>query len=170
MDVLHTIVKIGIYVIMAVSLFAAVSAVSLPNIFHAALALIVGLIGIAGVFIALKAEFLAVVQILLYVGAVMTLVIFSIMMTENISDKTVRSRNNLSLPALVGCAAILSLLVNVLLRTPWPINQALAATYVSMADLGSSLLNQYVFPFEVISVFLIAALIGAVVIAKKDKP
>jgi NADH-quinone oxidoreductase subunit J len=167
METLQLIVKIGVYVIMAVTVLAAAGAVTLPNIFHAALALIVALLGVAGAFIALKAEFLAAVQVLLYVGAVMTLVIFSIMMTERLADKTVPSRNNLSIPALLGSGLFLFVLSGFLYWTPW--TQRLAPnTTVTTADLGKALLGQYVFPFEVISVFLIAALIGAIIIAKKD--
>ncbi len=169
MPTLYVIVKVGLYALMALSVFAAISAVTLPNIFHAALALIVTLLGIAGLYIALKAEFLAVVQILLYVGAVMTLVIFSIMMTEHIGDKTIVQKNNLSFPALGSAALLLGLLSIFLHRTPWPKRMAENIT-VTTVDLGKSLLGQYIFPFEVISVFLIAALIGAIMVAKKDKP
>ncbi len=167
MSVLHAIVQVGVYALMAVSVLAAFGAVSLPNIFHAALALMVTLVGTAGIYIALRAEFLAVVQILLYVGAVMTLVIFAIMMTERIGDKTIPQRNHLSLPALGGVIVFFVLLVRELIHTPWA-KKAAGAT-VTVADIGIALLTQYVFPFEVISVFLIAAMIGAIVIAKKDQ-
>lgn len=170
MNTLYLIAQIGVYVVMAISVFAAIGAVSLPNIFHAALALIVTLVGVAGLFISMKAEFLAVVQILLYVGAVMTLVIFSIMMTERMADKTIPQKNNLFVPALAGTALMLFILVAVLYWTPWPVKEGAAQTTVTTANLGTALLTTYVFPFEVISVFLIAALIGAIIVAKKDNP
>lgn len=169
MDPVYFFVTYGIYFMMALSAVAAIGAVSLPNIFHAALSLIVTLLGIAGLFIVLGAEFLAVVQILLYVGAVMTLVIFSIMMTERIADASIPSRNQLSLPALVGCLGFLGILGMVFFSTPWVERIGLNFQRVTVMDLGKSLLTQYVFPFEVISVFLIAALIGAIIIAKKEK-
>lgn len=168
METLLGIAQVGIYVVIAVSVLAALGAVMLPNIFHAALALMVTLVGIAGLFLALRADFLAVVQILLYVGAVMTLVIFSIMMTERIGDKSVRAKNNLSLPVFGGAVLMLTILVRFYLATPWADNVVKPA--VTTLDLGKSLLGQYVFPFEVISVFLIAALIGAIIVAKKDTP
>lgn len=167
MSILYTFAQIGIYTVMAVSVLAAIGAVTLPNIFHAALALIGTLLGIACLYIVLKAEFLAFVQILLYVGAVMTLVIFSIMMTERIADKTVPPRNHLSLPAFAGAVFLLTMLVRFFYRTPWP-KHITGRLHVTTADLGKSLLGEYVFPFEVISVFLIAALIGAIVMAKKE--
>lgn len=168
MPVLQTIVQGGLYVLMAVTVLAAVGAVTLPNIFHAALSLMVALVGTAGIYIALHAEFLAVVQILLYVGAVMTLVIFSIMMTQSFGNKNVPQRNHLSIPALVALAAFWILLVGIFRKTPWA--EKAGAAHVTVADLGVQLLSRYVFPFEVISVFLIAAMIGAIIVAKKDNP
>ena len=168
MPVLTEIVKIGVYLMMAVSIFAALGAVVFPNIFHASLALIVALIGIAGIFLALHAEFLAGVQLLLYVGAVMTLVIFAIMMTERLSDKQVPRQNKLQLPALSGAIIFLMTLTGVIYTTPWPVKTPLPAG-VDTAALGRALLTEYVFPFEVISVFLIAALIGALVVARREK-
>lgn len=168
MPVLTEIVKIGVYLMMAVSIFAALGAVLFPNIFHASLALIVTLIGIAGIFVALHAEFLAGVQLLLYVGAVMTLVIFAIMMTERLSDKEVPQQNKLQLPALSGAIIFLMTLIGIIYATPWPLKNPLPAR-VDTAALGRALLTEYVFPFEVISVFLIAALIGALVVARREK-
>lgn len=166
MSELHAFVKFGIYAVMALSVLAAIGSVTLPNIFHAALGLIVALVGTAGIFIALHADFLAVVQILLYVGAVMTLVIFSIMMTERIADKSIPQKNNLSIPAILSCGTFLFLLIRMLRLTPWNL-PAEPLAHVNTYDLGLSLLGTYVFPFEVISVFLIAALIGSIMVAKK---
>lgn len=168
MPVLQTIVQVGLYVLMAVTVLAAVGAVTLPNIFHAALSLMVALVGIAGIYISLHAEFLAVVQILLYVGAVMTLVVFSIMMTQGFSDKKVPAKNHLSIPSLAALIVFWVLLVRIFRGTPW-IEKASALVPVSVADLGQSLLSKYAFPFEAISVFLIAAMIGAIIVAKKEK-
>ncbi len=158
--------KAGVYAVMGVSILAALGAVLLRNIFHAALAFMVSLLGIAGLFLALQADFLAVVQVLLYVGAVVTLIIFSIMMTEQIGNTSTASSNRLMAPALVLCLVLAGGLAALVTKTPWPFKQLNPA--VSAADLGAGLMGTYVFPFEAISVFLIAALIGAIVIAKKE--
>ncbi len=168
METLVVIAKAGVYLVMAVSVLAALSAVCLKNIFHAALGLMVALLGIAGLYLALQADFLAVIQILLYVGAVVTLIIFSIMMTEQLGQPAQVSKNKLGLPALAACGLLTAGLVYLALRTPWPVRAGGNAA-VSTLDLGVALMGPYVFPFEVISVFLIAALVGAIVIAKKEK-
>lgn len=166
---LYLTVKIGLYVLMAVSVAAAIGVVTLRSVFHSALSLALTLLGVAGIYIALQAEFLAMVQILLYVGAVMTLVIFAIMLTERLGDKTIRQDNRQSVPAFLGATAFLGILAWVILKTPWPVREEAIAKRVSTGDLGNALMGIYVFPFEVISVVLIAALIGAIVIAKRDK-
>src|SRR5436190_258147 len=111
---LYLITKAGLYVLMGVCVLAAFGAVSLPNIFHAALALAATLIGVAGLYLALGAEFLAVVQILLYVGAVVTLLIFAIMLTQSLGSQTGRSKNSLGLPALGVCLIFFTALVQVI--------------------------------------------------------
>ena len=163
------IVKAGIYIIMAVTVLAAFAAVCLPNIFHAALALTLALLGVAGIFLGLGAEFLAVVQILLYVGAVMTLVIFAIMLTQGLGKEIKAQKNDLALVSGAACFVFFIALARALCKISWPFNSQTLNARVSTADIGNALLGHFVFPFEVISVILLAVLVGAVIIAKKDK-
>ena len=117
-----SLVKIGIYAIMALGILGAIGTVMLPNIFHASLSLIVVLVGTAALFISLGADFLGVVQILLYVGAVMTLVIFAVMMTHRIGDTTIPSKNKLAFPALIAVSLITGTLLAIIFKTPWPVS------------------------------------------------
>jgi NADH-quinone oxidoreductase subunit J len=159
--------KIAVYSVLALSLVAALGVVLFPNIFHAALSLVGALLGVAILYIALQAEFIAVVQILLYVGAVMTLVIFAIMLTHRIGDLTIPQTNKQSLPAFISLAAFVVLLGALFLKTKWPV-PVVSLEAPNTLVLGKALLGEFVFPFEVVSVILIAGLIGAVVIARKD--
>ena len=111
---------------------------------------------------------IAVVQILLYVGAVMTLVIFAVMLTERMGDKTVASKNQLGLPALAGAVIFFAALCRLIAKTPWPIRE-IPNPPTTTLDLGKAFMGTYVFPFEVISIILIVALIGAVIIARREK-
>jgi len=165
---MNNLVQNAAYVLMSISVIAAIAVVILPNIFHAALSLVITLLGIAGIYLILHAEFLAIIQILLYVGAVVTLIIFAIMLTEGIGNKTIAQHNNLGPAVFGGAIVFLASLWGVIHYTPWPIAQAAESPNVTIAALAESLLGNYVFPFEVISVILIAVLIGAIVIAKKD--
>ena len=170
MPILELAAKFGTYAVMAVILIFALGVVTLRNLFHCALCLAAALIGTAIIYIVLRAEYLAVIQILLYVGAVVTLVIFAIMLTEHIAQKTVRQNNSQSPFAITGLLGFVALLAGVILKTPWPVTETALKAKVSVMGLGKALMGAYVFPFEVISIILIAALIGTVVIAKKDHP
>jgi NADH:ubiquinone oxidoreductase subunit 6 (subunit J) len=167
MPILEIAVKFGIYAVMAAVLVFALGVVTLRSLFHCALCLTATLIGTAVLYVALHADFLAGIQILLYVGAVVTLIIFAVMLTEHLAGKTVRQNNSQSLPAIAGLLGFVALLTVVIVKTPWPLAAA-SKIKVSAMQIGQALMGTYVFPFEIISIILIAALIGTVVIAKKD--
>ena len=169
MQLLMNAANAAVYAVMAFSVAAALAAVLMRNIFHAALALMAVLLGSAAVFIALHADFLAAVQVLIYVGAVITLIIFSIMMTEGLGQENAPAQNKLSFLSFAACVIIAGVLIELVRKTPWPKQNSLHYIPVSTAQLGKSLMGVYALPFEIISVFLLAALIGAIVIAKKDK-
>jgi len=170
MPILEMAAKFGTYGVMAVILVFALGVVTLRNLFHCALCLAAALVGIAVLYVVLQAEYLAAIQILLYVGAVVTLVIFAIMLTEHLMGKTVRQNNSQSPLAIVGLLGFVTLLTALILKTPWPVTPTALKAKVSVMGLGKALMGTYVFPFEVISIVLIAALIGTVIIAKKDDP
>ena len=168
MPILELAAKFGIYAVMAVILIFALGVVTLRNLFHCALCLAAALIGTAALYVVLQAEYLAAIQVLLYVGAVVTLVIFAIMLTEHLAGKTVRQNNSQSPLAIAGLVGFVAMLAALILKTPWPVTETALKAKVSVMGLGQALMGPYVFPFEVISIVLIAALIGTVVIAKKD--
>jgi len=170
MPQINFLAQAGVYITMFVCVVFAVLAVTASNLFRAALALTGVLLGIAALYITLHADFLGMVQILIYVGAVMTLVIFAIMLTERFGDASISQINSQSWLTWPGMVALFILLVRVMISTPWPVKSAtlIKASAVSTAQLGEALLGTYVFPFEILSVVLIAALIGAIVVARKD--
>lgn len=146
---------------------ASIMAVSVRNIFHAAMYLILALFAVAGFFVLLNAEFLAAVQVLIYVGAVAVLVIFAVMLTTRLADARVRSHNE-----QVGVGMVVSFMLFVaitvaLWSTSWPVSQAPQAVD-NVRSLGRLLMTRFVLPFEIASVLLLAAMIGAIVIASKE--
>lgn len=166
---LSNLVTSGIFYIFAAAIVIfAIMAVTLKNIFHCALSLVVALLAIAGIYIYLEAEFLAIIQILIFVGAIMTLIIFAIMLTLKITDKNIKQHNEqrvLSFFISGGCAAFLIFIFSFFKELP------VAGGFESppLVDIGKELLTKYALPFEVISVILLAALIGAVVISGKEQ-
>jgi len=157
------IIFIGVAVVIAGS---AMMVVTVRNLVHAALALIVTLFGVAVLFALLEAGFLAVVQVVLYIGAIAILIFFAIMLTRRVmQDVGPQTNTQWWLGALVA-AALFAALFWILPQVQFPLTTA-AVPADSLITLGASLvdMNRYALPFEVASVLLIVALIGAIVVA-----
>jgi len=147
---------------------SSIMAVSVRNIFHAAVYLILALFSVAGFFILLNAEFLAAVQVLIYVGAVAVLVIFAVMLTTRLTDARVRAHNEQVGVGAVVAAVLFVTILAALWATNWPMAQEPAAVD-NVRSLGRLLMTRFVLPFEIASVLLLAAMIGAIVIAAKEE-
>jgi NADH:ubiquinone oxidoreductase subunit 6 (subunit J) len=150
----------------ATALGAALAVVTNKNIFHSALFLIVALLGVAGLYVLLEAPFIAVVQVLIYVGAVSTLILFAIMLTRRLMNAGERQRNEQWLLSAIVAVGLFVVLVLLLVQVNWPVvNVAVPDDYLNR--LGQDLMGRYVLPFEVAAVLLLAALVGAIVIARE---
>ena len=162
-------IKASFYFIAGLTLAFAVLVVFTRHIFHAAVYLAVVLIGIAAVYLYLDAEFLAVVQVLIYVGAVVTLFIFTVMLTADIDRGTFAGTlKRMSAGGLAAIAIFLILVKVINMVTVWK-TAAAGGAAISLAQLGKTLMTQYTLPFEVISLISLAAMIGAIVIGKAEK-
>jgi NADH-quinone oxidoreductase subunit J len=160
------------WILSVVILVSAFMVVSLRNIFHCALFLILCLFSVAGIFILLGAEFLAAAQVLIYVGAVAILMIFAIMLTSNLASKTIRQSNENVLVAFFVCFIFVITAVMLLARTYESVWSKLSPVETLPAQniltLGKYLMTEFMLPFEVVSVLLLAAMIGAIVLARKE--
>jgi NADH-quinone oxidoreductase subunit J len=155
-------------VLTGVTLIGAVGAVTSRKLFHAALFLVLSFIGVAGFYILLEAEFLAMVQLLVYVGAISILIIFAVMLSRRMMSSEVKVRNEQWIWGLVTAVALFAILAFILLRVAWPVADTGVPDGV-MIELGEALLDpeQYLLVFEVASVLLLVALVGAVVVARE---
>lgn len=155
-------------VVSAIALIGAVGVVTNRNLFRAALFLVLSFIGVAGFYILLEAEFLAMVQLLVYVGAISILIIFAVMLSRRLMAPGFQARNEQWAWALVAAAALLVVLVIVLVSVNWPTAQA-DVSGNTVVELGMALVdaNQFLLVFEVASVLLLVALVGAVIIARE---
>ena len=157
----------------ALIIVSALMVVTTRKLIHAALWLVAALFGVAILYAILQAGFLAVVQVVVYIGAIAILFIFAVMLTRReMLDKGAQMRSNWWLPALLGLL-ILAGLVFLILGQPG-FNQTAAAMpegVDTLRNLGTALVSPdaYVLPFEVASVLLLAALVGAVYVASGDK-
>ena len=147
--------------------FGAVRVVTTKNVVHAALWLVLVLSGVAANYILLAAEFIAVVQILVYIGAIIVLFLFGIMLTRAPIGDDPQLDNDQRWAALVVGLLLFGVLAAVLAKAFG--RQHLKGVAVQRtADVANSVFTTYVVPFEVVSIVLLAALVGAVVIARRD--
>ena len=167
MNLFDSLASASFYAVLVGVLATATLTVMVRNLFHAAIFLAFTLIGIAIVYLFLRAEFLAGIQILLYDGAIMTLVIFAIMLTSKIGDPLVPQSNRQGIPVLMALAAAGVFLVSMILKMPWNTTPAIQKT--DAIELGKALMGEFVLPFEIVSLVLLAAMIGAIVIARSDQ-
>lgn len=158
-----------VFIILSIAaLGGALGVVLNRNLFHSALFLVLSFVGVAGFYLLLEAELLAMVQILVYVGAIAILVIFAIMLSRRLMSDDYEARNE-QWPYGLGAAVILfGILVYILLNTNWPAAPAQVPDG-AIVQLGIGLVSPeaYLLPFEVASVLLLVALVGAVIIARE---
>ena len=155
-------------VLSAVALIGALGVVVSRNLFHAAIFLVLSFVGVAGYYVLLEAEFLAMIQILVYVGAISILIIFAIMLSRRLMSAEFRAKNEQWLLGLIAAALLFAILVVILVQVNWPVAQADVPDGTLVA-LGQALVDpaQYLLVFEAASVLLLVALVGAVIIARE---
>ena len=156
-------------VIAAVGAISAIAVVTARNVVHAALYLVVALLSVGATFLLVGAEFAGWVQILIYVGAIVILFLFGLMLTKAPIGRDTLDNQRRWLGALVAVGVFAGLVF--LIDQAFPINEARAfeVLQATTRDVGQSIFRDFVLPFEAISFLLLAALIGAIVLARKDE-
>ncbi len=163
-------VGLAFYVFAAALVVSALAVVLLPRIVHAALALVFFFFVISGVYVLLQAEFIAATQVIIYVGAITVLFLFAIMLTHR-SYAPDSNPENYQWPA-AGVVAVLTFgtLLYVLSQATFPLSNLSAPGGVPNVTeaLGQLLMGVYLLPFEIAGLLLLAAMIGAIVLAKES--
>ncbi len=162
-----TIANLVFYVLAAIAVVAALGVVTVPNVVHAALFLILALLMVASFYILLSSEFLALVQILIYAGAVATIILFGLMLTRGRDMPSVSVGAQWPL-GLLAAGAFFGVVAAAVIDTRWPRDDG-EVTMVSINAIGSVLFREWLLPFEVASFVLLVALIGAVVISRLEE-
>lgn len=161
------------YLLAALTIVSAVLAVTTRMIFRAAIYLLFSLIGIAGFYFWLQYEFIAAVQIVVYVGGIVVLIIFSIFLTQQAGDLLPKQKPGRQLFSALAAFCGLALVMLQISQHQF-IPTSNPPVEPSLTNIGTQMLgvndNGYALPFEVISILLLAALVGCIVIALKSKP
>jgi NADH-quinone oxidoreductase subunit J len=156
------------FVVLAViGTLAAVRLVTAANVVHAALYLVITLAMVAAAYLLLAAEFIAWVQILIYVGAIVILFLFGLMLTKAPIGREVLDNQSRGVAVVVAGAILAGLVFLIQDAFSWN-GRKIDPVPASAAAVGRSIFSRYVLPFEVVSFLLLAALIGAIVLSRKD--
>ncbi len=170
----HSVLREAFFVIFAfLAIFGAFLTVSRRNPMYSAVSLIMFFGAISGVMMILAAPFLALMQLMVYAGAILVLFLFVIMLLALREEELGDERPwPLQLLAGIGCAVLFGLIAAAILRAPFPAAPAVGPAFGSPEEVGRSMFAEFVLPFEVVSVLILSATMGAVVLAKKhlDRP
>ena len=159
--------NVSFWIIAVTMVVAAIGVVTMKNIVHAALALVVVLAGVAAQYILLQAEFLGIVQVLIYIGAVIVLFLFGIMLTRAPMRRTGEFDNDQKALAGVVAALIFGVLAY-LFADEFGGDKLNIVQPTATSAIADSIFRSYVVAFEAVSMLLLAALIGAIVLARRD--
>ena len=154
------------YLFAAVTIVSAFFVVTSRNIVHSAFYLLFTFFGVAGIYVMLGADFVAIVQLIVYVGGILILLIFGVMLTNKITEVDIKTGTLNTLPAAIGVGLFTGIVGAVILNTEWRVvDSELPAS--TLSAIGSSLITEYVVVFELLGILLLVALIGAASMARK---
>ncbi len=156
---------IAFWALATLTVSSAAMIIVVRNLLHAVLFLILSFVGVAGLYITMSADFVAVAQVLIYAGAISVLMIFAVMLTPQSSRDN--AGNFLQAPAFVLSGLMIAAVSLVAVETDW--REAERASFDGTATaIGDALVSPFVLPFEIASVVLVAAMIGAIVLVRED--
>jgi len=164
------VVDLAFFVLSIIVLVGAIGVVTTKSVFRAGVMLIGSFLGAAGIFILLRAEFIGVVQILIYVGAISVLLLFGTLMTRDVEYASLT--NNKKVPAIVICAILLAVFIFVIVTSQLDIQNLSNGhgndSYINAIPfLAELLMNEFVVVFEIVSVLLLTAMIGGLMLVRE---
>ena len=156
---------VAFWIIAAITVGAAFGVAAVRNLIHSVALLIVTFAGVAGLYITLSADFIAVVQILIYIGAIAILLIFAIVLTPRAGR--LNQEGFMLLPALLLAVLVAGTMIFVAFDTSWAISERDGFEDTATA-IGDLLLDKYALPFEIASVLLLSAIVGAILLVRPE--
>ena len=154
------------YLFAAVTLLSAFFVVTNRNIVHSAFYLLFTFFGVAGIYVMLGADFVAIVQLIVYVGGILILLLFGVMLTNKITNVEIKTDTINALPASIVLGLFAGALGAAVLNTNWKVVES-PAPEATTAALGNLLINEYALIFELLGIVLLIAMIGAASMARR---
>ncbi|PKL83825.1 MAG: NADH-quinone oxidoreductase subunit J [Ignavibacteriae bacterium HGW-Ignavibacteriae-3] len=156
------------YIFAAITILSALFVVTTRNIVHSAFFLLFTFFGVAGIYVLLGADFIAIAQIMVYVGGILILILFGVMLTNKITSVEIRTGTVQMIPATIGVVIFMAAVIAIMVMTNWKSEPGLIPLGTTK-DLGHLLINDYVLIFELLGILLLIALIGAASIARREQ-
>jgi NADH-quinone oxidoreductase subunit J len=156
---------VAFWILAAMTVGAALGVAAVRNLIHSVALLIVTFAGLAGLYITLSADFIAVVQVLIYIGAIVILILFAIVLTPRAGR--LNQEGFMLLPALALAALVAGTMIFVAFDTNWAISEREGFEDTATA-IGDLLLDKYALPFEIASVLLLSAILGAILLVRPE--
>lgn len=160
---------IAFYLFAIITLASGSIVVFSRNIIYSAFALLFTFFGVAGLYVLLMADFIAITQLMVYVGGILVLLLFGVMLTTRVISVDMRTGTIQTLPAVLIVGALAGMLIGIFWSTDWRISPNTAGYEKTASKIGEMLLSNYLLPFEIASVVLLVALVGAAMIARREK-
>lgn len=157
------------FVFALITLLSAFIVVFSRNIIYSAFSLLFTFFGVAGLYVLLQADFLAVTQILIYVGGILVLLLFGVMLTNKVINVEIKTGTLQTIPALILVAVVAGSLAGLFYSMWKGVGVPVEAARPTTAVLGEMLMTSYLLPFEIASVILLVALVGAAMTARRDR-
>jgi NADH-quinone oxidoreductase subunit J len=154
------------YLFAAITLLSAFFVVTTRNIVYSAFYLLFTFFGVAGIYVLLGADFVAIIQLIVYVGGILILMIFGVMLTNKITNVEIKTGTIQVAPAAISVGTLWGVLTATLISTDWKVVESFTPTSTTL-NLGMHLMQEYVVVFELLGIILLIALIGAASIARK---
>jgi NADH-quinone oxidoreductase subunit J len=161
-------ITIAFFVFAALTAGSALFAATAKNIVHAAFSLMATFFGVAGIYAILGSDFLAVTQVIVYVGGILILIVFGVLLTDRVPEEYRVTKPRNYLPALVAAGLVFVAIAGSEMNAKWPklVQGQLPAASTTVEAIGRSLLTDYLIPFEFASILLLVVLVGAARLAR----
>ena len=156
------------YLFAAITVGSALVVAFARSVIYAAFALLFTFLGVAGLYVLLQADFLAVAQVMVYVGGILILLLFGVMLTNRVTNAEMTTGTMQGLPATIIVGVLLGTLVLLVTRATWNVQPVLPNVQGTTTEIGERLLTTFVLPFELAGILLLVAIMGAAMIARKD--
>lgn len=160
--------EIFFYLFAAITLVSAFLSVTTRNIIYSAFFLLFTFFGVAGIYVLLGADFIAIVQVMVYVGGILILILFGVMLTQAAYKVQVKTKAVQLVPAIIILGVFTGALTSIMIKSEWK-SKGMETVDSSLKAIGTSLITDYMVAFELLGILLLIALIGAATIARREE-